>query len=110
MGMEGSFEIDQYNNIIDHKIETTEGQSGSPLYIQRNGICYILGIHVREISSKNLSNKAVFLKKTRIEQIRRWINDYYIKQGPIVMKNGQDGRRPVPNPLFILIQLMGDLS
>jgi glutamyl endopeptidase len=39
-GMEGPFEIDQYNDIIYHQIDTTHGQSESPLYIQGKGSCY----------------------------------------------------------------------
>jgi V8-like Glu-specific endopeptidase len=76
-GMEVSFNIDNKSDIIDHNIDTSRGQSGSPIYIEENGNYYIFGVHVREANSIIASNQAVFLNNDRIRRIKGWIKDYY---------------------------------
>jgi glutamyl endopeptidase len=60
-GMQGPFKIDNRSDIIDHYIDTSSGQSGSPLYIEESGNYYIFGVHVRGANS-------VFLNQTPLRE------------------------------------------
>ena len=64
-GMKGKWEREKEE--IRYDISTTEGQSGSPVFIQRNGRYYVIGIHtVGRLSY----NKGVILNN----RVRKLIN------------------------------------
>lgn len=87
MGMEGPFELDAIEDMIHHYIDTSEGQSGSALYIQENDKYYIIGVHVRSQDGpdgKPAFNKAVYLSEVRINRIIAWIKDFYKRYNLII--------------------------
>ena len=66
------------DGVIDHLIDTTAGQSGSPLMIKTNGKYFVVGIHFFFISSRKMKkrmNYAIELSKLRIEQIYNWMKE-----------------------------------
>ena len=60
-----------HETFFTHKISTFGGQSGSPFLKRKNGIEYIIGIH---IGSNLTGSKNVALRLTR--QIRRFVNSW----------------------------------
>jgi glutamyl endopeptidase len=81
-GMGVPFKVDDNRNMISYKIDTSEGHSGSPLYIKENEKYLIIGIHVQGYNEEILQdelNKAVYLSNSRIRRIKGWIMDYYTR-------------------------------
>ena len=75
--MKGDFRIS--NELIQYdKIDTYEGQSGSPICIEaNNNERYIIGVHVRGTKEKNYG---IYLNKRRIQQIKKWLNHHQLNE------------------------------
>lgn len=78
-GMEGSFEIDSADDMLEYQLDTSPGQSGSGLFCEQDGKYYVIGIHIQDANTNAPSNHGIYLKESRIERIKGWIRDYYIK-------------------------------
>lgn len=75
----GAIEIDSYRDMIHHRLDTSEGQSGSGLFIIQDDKYYVVGIHIHSSNRVNISNQAVYLNQSRIQKIKGWVKDYYRK-------------------------------
>jgi V8-like Glu-specific endopeptidase len=65
-----------WNGIIEHKIDTSSGQSGAPLMSKVNGFYYVWGMHFFFISRKEERlNYALAFTRQRIEQIHNWMKE-----------------------------------
>jgi V8-like Glu-specific endopeptidase len=76
---QGAIEIDSYRDMIHHRLDTSEGQSGSGLFIKQDDKYYVIGIHVHSSNRFNISSQAVYLNQSRIQKIKGWVKDYYRK-------------------------------
>jgi hypothetical protein len=58
-----------------HNVDTCGGQSGAPVWIKRNGIYYLVGVHTGsvELTGGGRANHAVRVTKELIQQVRGWI-------------------------------------
>lgn len=58
------------NILLNYKLNTRGGSSGSPLWIEKNGKLIVIGIHK---SGKGFSNQGIFYDTKRVNQIKEWI-------------------------------------
>lgn len=50
---DGMASLTQEKQFIEYELSTSEGQSGSPILVSREGKFYAVGIHLGETPSKN---------------------------------------------------------
>ena len=74
-GMEGKWKIYE-TQIRYYSISTTRGQSGSPIFIKKNGKYLVIGIH---ISSGEENNKPFNYGLHLDDRVKRIINSLIIK-------------------------------
>lgn len=84
-GMEGEFVIDQNEDMIDYKIDTSSGQSGAGVYIVENGDYYVIGVHVLDDKGSNITNQATCMNSTRVKRIQEWISMSYRDMKRVIM-------------------------
>lgn len=60
------------NNLINYKLNTRGGSSGSPLWVKVGNKCYIIGIHK---SGKIKKNQGIFYDQSRINLILSWVKE-----------------------------------
>ena len=58
------------NILLNYKLNTRGGSSGSPLWIEKDGKLILIGIHK---SGKGFSNQGIFYNEERVNQIKEWI-------------------------------------
>jgi tetratricopeptide (TPR) repeat protein/V8-like Glu-specific endopeptidase/Ran GTPase-activating protein (RanGAP) involved in mRNA processing and transport len=78
-GMKGPFQLDPHDDMIEHIIDTSSGQSGSAIYIEDRRKYHIIGVHNRGGDTTRVANQAVYFNQARIVKIKGWIKDYYKK-------------------------------
>jgi V8-like Glu-specific endopeptidase len=59
------------NGLINYKLNTRSGSSGSPIWIENSGNFILIGIHK---SGKRMNNQGIFYTKERLKLIREWMN------------------------------------
>jgi V8-like Glu-specific endopeptidase len=77
---------EKIEDILYHKLDTSEGQSGSAIYVIEDENYYIIRVHVKGDTRRDpndptgrmeiLNNKGVYLNNGRISRIKRWIKEY----------------------------------
>lgn len=56
--------------LLNYRLNTRGGSSGSPIWIEKNGKLIVIGIHK---SGKAFSNQGILYNSERINQIKEWI-------------------------------------
>ena len=72
--VEGKCAVNYKKGLIDYKIYTTVGMSGSPLFIENenNGEFYVVGIHHGLLKGEKQITGGVYLTEQAQAQIYKW--------------------------------------
>jgi V8-like Glu-specific endopeptidase len=84
-GMEGEFLVDQDEDMVEYKIDTSSGQSGAGVYIVENGDYYVIGVHVLDDKGNNTTNQATCMNSSRVKTIQEWISMSYRDMKRVIM-------------------------
>lgn len=60
------------NGLINYKLNTRGGSSGSPIWIENSGNLILVGIHK---SGKRMNNQGIYYSKERLKLIREWMTE-----------------------------------
>jgi V8-like Glu-specific endopeptidase len=60
------------NGILNYKLNTRGGSSGSPIWIENDGNIIVIGIHK---SGKGFNNQGLFYSSERIKLIEKWLSE-----------------------------------
>jgi V8-like Glu-specific endopeptidase len=77
--------------LVRHKIDTTEGDSGSPLWELRDGQRFIVAVHTLGRYARHPFNSAVRIDQGKLDDIFRWIRE---DNSPTVASLGQVDASP----------------
>lgn len=69
-GMEGYVKYNEKTTLLEYKIDTYFGQSGSGIFYEDEDGCFIVGVHVL---GDQIYNNGVFINVERFSQILEWI-------------------------------------
>lgn len=59
------------NILLNYKMNTRKGSSGSPLWIEKDDKLIVIGIHK---SGTGFRNQGIFYDKERVQLLKKWIN------------------------------------
>ncbi|MFY0604799.1 MAG: trypsin-like peptidase domain-containing protein [Flavobacteriaceae bacterium] len=56
--------------LLNYKLNTRGGSSGSPLWVEKDGKLIVIGIHK---SGKGFNNQGIYYNEERVKQIKEWM-------------------------------------